>query len=67
MSYAFYSQPVNGVSEVGVVRDGLNKISILTVEPLSDKQVEQIYWLVYIMMKTGKSNIQEILNAEKGE
>ena len=43
------------VSEhVTVRRDSLNKIVIGTEEPLTDEQMKDLYWISYLMMKTGK-------------
>lgn len=60
MSYAFFSEPVNNVSDVSVIRESPHRTVIRTVHPLSDKQVEDIYWCTIIMMKTGKG-LKEIL------
>ncbi len=66
MAFAMYSEPVNGASELSIVRESQNTLKIRTVNPLSDDQMEDIYWSVLLMMKTGKT-LKEMLNVKKGK
>jgi len=62
MTFAIYATPnvtvgntTCQVSEVSVRRDGENKIVIFTRTPLTDDQMQDLYWLSYAMEKTGKT------------
>ena len=54
MAYAMFTSPVNGISEVTLVREGRHKIQITTEQPLSDDQMQDLYWVTLAMHKTGK-------------
>ena len=54
MAYAMMTDSVNGVHEVILRRDGRNKIIVTTNKPVTDEQMNDLYWTVLIMTKTGK-------------
>ena len=52
--FGMYADPMNDESEIIIIRTGMKKIGITTREPLSDEQVQDLYWIVMAMSKTGK-------------
>ena len=52
-TYAFMTEPVCGVHEVVLRREGKNKIIVSTNNPLSDDQMQDLYWIILAMEKTG--------------
>ena len=61
MAYAMLTNPVNGISDVVMVRDGKSAIRIRTEKPLTDDQMRDLYWTILTMAKTGKT-LKEIIN-----
>lgn len=56
MTFSMYTEPVNGVSDVTLIRHSKHKIEITTAEkPLDDDQMRDLYWIVLLMLKTGKT------------
>lgn len=54
MASAFFSEPVNGVSNVMVYRTGRSSVAVSTQNALTDEQLEELYWIVAFMAETGK-------------
>ena len=52
-TFAFMSEPVNGVSDVTVRRESQNSVVIRTKLPLEDDQLKDLYWITLAMMNTG--------------
>ena len=52
-TYAFMTEPVSGVHEAVLRREGKNKIIVSTNHPLSDDQMKDLYWVILAMEKTG--------------
>lgn len=59
-TYAFMTE------ETVVRRDGRNKISILTHNPLTDDQMKDLYWVVLAMEKTG-ARLKDMFENKKEE
>lgn len=59
-TFGFYTEPVNGICELSIIRESKNKLRISTLTPLSDDQVRDLYWIILLMKKTGM-NLKEIL------
>ena len=52
-TFAFMSEPVNGVSDVTVRRESQDSVVIRTKLPLEDDQLKDLYWITLAMMNTG--------------
>ena len=52
-TFAFMSEPVNGVSDVTVRRESRESVVIRTKLPLEDDQLRDLYWITLAMMNTG--------------
>ena len=70
MTYAMFTSPntygentTNKIAEVSLRRETENKIILNTVKRLSDEQMQDLYWVVLLMEKTGLS-LKEILKGE---
>lgn len=55
MAYAYFTEPINGHSDVTVIRDAKDRVGIRTKTPLTDEQMRDLYWIVSWMMRTGKT------------
>ena len=58
----------NGQCELSVRRDGINKIVIATQTPLTDAQVEELFWCIGAMQRSGKTLkdlLKKVDNIEK--
>lgn len=54
----------NGQCELSVRRDGINKIVIASQTPLTDAQVEELFWLVGAMQNSGKT-LKDLLKEQE--
>ena len=61
MAYAMFTDSTNGVHDVVLRREGRNNIMVSTIDPLSDDQMRDLYWVSLLMAKTGLT-LKEILN-----
>jgi hypothetical protein len=67
MTYAFMTDPVNGSpAEVVLRRDGRTRIVVYTAKPLSDEQMQDLYWTVLAMHRTGL-RIKDLFVKDKEE
>lgn len=60
MTFALMQEPVNGVCGVLLRRETSNKICVATTEPLTDEQMQDLYWIVSLMHRT-KLPLKEIM------
>lgn len=62
-TYAFMTEGKSGVYETMLRREGKNKIIVSTNNPLSDDQMQDLYWVILAMEKTGK-RLKELFKEE---
>ena len=55
MASAWMTPIKNGQCEISVRRDGVNKIIVATQARLTDEQVEELFWIVSAMARSGKT------------
>lgn len=54
----------NGQCELSVRRDGINKIVIWTQTPLMDAQVDELFWCIGAMQRSGKT-LKDLLKEQE--
>ena len=64
MAYTMFTEPVNGVSELVLRREEPTKISITTDKPLTDDQMQDLFWAVLAMHKTGLTLHELFINKD---
>lgn len=45
----------NGQCELSVRRDGINKIVVASQTSLTDEQIEELFWCIEAMQRSGKT------------
>ena len=55
MAWVWMTPCKNGQCELSVRRDGINKIVIATQTPLTDTQVDELFWCIGAMQRSGKT------------
>lgn len=63
MTYAMMTESVNGAHEVVLRRESHNKIIVSTLKDLSDKQMQDLYWVILLMQRSGLT-LKEILGSQ---
>jgi len=63
MTYAMMPDPESGMQDVFLRRDGRNKIIIHAEKSLTDDQMQDIYWVVLAMVRTGK-RLKDLIGRE---
>lgn len=64
MAYAMYSKSDNNAVTTMLTRESKHSIKVRTVTPLTDDQMEDLYWVTELMVHSGKT-LKEIL--DRGE
>ena len=64
MTYSMMSNPVEGVCDVILRRDGYSKIIVTTMDPLTDDQMRDLFWIVSMMSKNGV-RLKDMFEKEK--
>ena len=55
LTFMYAASINNGNPNVSVRRKSKTAISVITEKPLTDKQMEDLYWCVYVMHESGKT------------